>query len=168
MPFNLMAAHEFRALAHEFPGDVTVSVRVGEVGQVAHLQDLPARNSQGRVFPAAPPGCLPHLLQGPDDTTFHSAEPPNQYSSEDQICLLQLGPMPNRCPVEHRVFSQLGSPSSCMGYLEGWGFQVVGQEGPFTTNTLKKKSRIQKSECVPEAIAIVGGNLFTCTHNARG
>ena len=75
-----------RALAREFP-DVIVSVGVGEVGQVANLKDVPARNSQGRVFPAAPPGCLPHLLQGPDDTTFHSPEPQNQYSSKDQICL---------------------------------------------------------------------------------
>lgn len=61
------------------------------MGQVANLKDVPARNSQGRVFPAAPPGCLPHLLQGPDDTTFHSPEPPNQYSSKDQICLAKLG-----------------------------------------------------------------------------
>ena len=48
-----------RALAHEFPGAVIVSVGVGEVCQGAHLQDLPARNSQGRVFLAASPGCLP-------------------------------------------------------------------------------------------------------------
>ena len=36
------------------------------------------------------------------------------------------------CPVEHWVFSQLGSPSSCTGCLEGWGFQLVSQESPFS------------------------------------
>lgn len=134
-----------RALAGEFP-DVIVSVGVGEVGQVANLKDVPARNSQGRVFPAAPPGCLPHLLQGPDDTTFHSPEPQNQYSSKDQICLATpwlRAPHATCCPVEHWVFSQLGSPSSCTGCLEGWGFQLVSQESPFsgTQPTHKKKKK---------------------------
>ena len=59
---------------------------------------------------------------------------------------LQLGfglPHATCCPVEHWVFSQLGSPSSCTGCLEGWGFQLVSQESPFsgTQPTHKKKKK---------------------------
>ena len=105
---------------------------------------------------------------------FHSPEPPNQYSSKEQSCLVTAWLRAPPCPPA--VLWNPGSPLTQghsttapdalrAGVFNLWVRRVLLIE---YNQHIKKKNRIEKSECVPEAIAIVWGNLFTDIHNACG